>query len=67
MINLEDKKRKENSFLDPTITVGIVGHCKLEALTRIKQFFQEQKDFDVVYIKATSGKLWIKEGENGDY
>ena len=63
---MEDKIRKERDIFDPPVTIGIVGHCRMGTLQEIKRFFQELEGFDTVYLKTTSGKLWIKEGDSND-
>lgn len=62
---MNEKKIKENmNGFNPNVTIGIVGYGPLDALQEIKDFFETLDGFNVVYIKTSSGRLWIKEGEN---
>jgi len=60
---LEDKIRKGNNAFDTPVTIGIVGHCDIDNLARIKQILENLEGFDLVFFKTSSGKLWIKEGD----
>ena len=64
---MEDKKKQEkkNGF-EAVVTVGIVGHCPIEKLPELKHAIEAVSDFDLVFFKTSSGRLWIKDGDNGD-
>jgi len=63
---MEDKIRKENNGFNIPITVGIVGHIPVDFLPDFKKAVESIKEFDLVIFKTSSGRLWIKEGNN-DY
>ena len=58
---MKEKKIKMNGF-NPNITIGIIGYGPLDALQEIKDFFEMIDGFKIVYIKTSSGRLYIKEG-----
>ena len=60
---MKDEVRKENNGFDVIVTIGIVGHCPIERLQEIKQVLEAISDFDLVFFKTSSGKLWIQEGD----
>lgn len=62
MILLKEKIREGNDVFNAPVTIGIVGHCDIEDLSRLKQVIQELEGFDLVFFKTSSGRLWIKEG-----
>lgn len=47
----------------PNVTVGIVLHCDPELVDKIRQDMENLYDADIVFIKQSWGKLWIKEGD----
>ena len=57
---MEDKT-KQDGFNVP-ITVGFVGHIPIEFLNDLKNAVESIHNFDLVFFKTSSGKLWIKEG-----
>jgi len=57
---------KNKKCFDADVTVGIVGHCPIETLQELKRTLEAISDFDLVFLKTSSGKLWIKEGEVGN-
>ena len=61
---MKEKKIKETNGFNPNVTIGIVGYGDLDTLQEIKYFFSKLSSFTVVYIKTSTGRLWIKEGSN---
>ena len=59
------KIRKENGF-DMPVTIGFVGHIPLVQLQLLKKAIEGVPDFDLVFFKTSSGRLWIKGDKNGD-
>jgi hypothetical protein len=54
---------EEKTPFNSVVTLAFVGHCPIELLQSIKEQLNEISGFDVVFFKVSSGKLWIKEGE----
>jgi hypothetical protein len=54
---------EEKTHFNSIVTIGFVGHCPIELLQSIKEQLNEISGFDVVFFKVSSGRLWIKEGE----
>ena len=48
----------------PKLTLGIVCHCDENKVEDIKNYI-EMLEGDVIFIKTSWSRLWIKEG-NGD-
>ena len=61
-LKLNGKKR---DVIMPKITLGIVCHCDENKVEDIKNYI-EMLDGDVIFIKTSWSRLWIKEGVNGD-
>lgn len=61
---MEDKIRQEKNGFDVTVTVGFVGHISIEHLQTLKESIESIPEFDLVFFKTSSGRLWIKEGIN---
>ena len=59
---MKDKISKDNVFY--SVTVGIVGHCTIDNLQELKRLLETIPGFDLVFFKTSSGRLWIKEGED---
>ena len=59
---MEEKIRK-NGF-DTPLTVGFVGHIPINLLSTLKESIETIPEFDLVFFKTSSGRLWIKEGDN---
>jgi len=57
------EKIRKNGFNAP-VTVGFVGHIPIELLQDLKNAVQSIPEFDIVYFKTSSGRLWIKEGDD---
>ena len=64
---MEGEIRQEKNGFDVIVTIGIVGHCPLERLQELKRTLEAISDFDLVFFKTSSGKLWIKEGDDETY
>ena len=47
-----------------TMVVGFVGHCSHENVSQVKKLIEATPGLRVVLFKASSTKLWIKEGES---
>lgn len=60
---MKDKIRKEKNGFDD-LTIAFVGHLSLEYLSDFKKYIESYKELDLVFFKTSSGKLWIKEGNN---
>lgn len=52
---------KDKSY--DTVTIGFVGHCNILSLFDIKKAVEKIPNFDLIFFKTTSGKLWIKESD----
>ena len=60
---MKEKEREENNIFDAPVTVGLVGHCPIEKLPELKEFFQHLEGFDVIFFRTSSGRLWITEDD----
>ena len=50
------------------IVLAVVGHCNPLFLQHIKNTIETIPHFKVIYLKTSSGKIYIVgEGENNDY
>lgn len=49
-----------------SVTVGFVGHIPIEFLQELKETLGALHEFDLVFFKTSSGRLWIKEGDARD-
>jgi len=46
------------------LTIAFVGHCSVDKVSEIKRLVESEiPDFHLIFFKASSGKLWVKEGE----
>jgi len=52
------------SQTDPTVTIGIVGHCRLSTVEQIKKFLDMLPDYYEVHCQVSPGKLWIVTGRD---
>lgn len=60
----EDKIRQEKNGFNAPVTVGFVGHIPIEFLQDLKKVVESIPEFDVIFFKTSSGRLWIKEGRD---
>ena len=60
---MQEKIRENKRLFNTVVTIGIVGHCPIDELSEIKKIFENLGYFDLVFFKTSSGKLWIKEGD----
>jgi len=60
---MEEKKNYKNNVFNNPVTVGIVGHISIDALPTLKEAVGSVKEFNLVFFKTSSGRLWIKEGD----
>lgn len=61
---MTDKIRQEKNGLDVTLTVAFVGHIPIELLQTLKESIESIPEFDLVFFKTSSGRLWIQEGKD---
>ncbi len=59
---MERMRNKQDKF-SVIVTTGFVGHCPIENLQELKEILEKLAFLDIVYFKTTSGRLWLKEGE----
>ena len=45
-----------------SLVVGFIGHTSIENLSLIKRQVDQIPGLKIVFFKASSDKLWIKEG-----
>jgi len=45
------------------LVVGFIGHTSIENLSLIKRNVEQIPGLKIVFFKASSDKLWIKEGD----
>lgn len=64
MVRTEGKTRQNKTGFTTIVTVGVVGHCPIETLQELKHLLEALDSFDMVFFKTSSGKLWIKEGDD---
>lgn len=48
------------------VVVGIVGHADVDALPKIKTYFDQLGGFRLVFFKTSSEKLYIREGKENE-
>ena len=61
---MKEKGREEKAGFGAPLVVGLVGHCQVDALPKLKEFLDTLEGFEIIFFKVGSGKLWIKEEEN---
>lgn len=54
------------NLLNPPITIGIVGHTSIEDLPQLKKTLENISGFKIIFFRTSSGKLWIREGDERD-
>ena len=64
---MEDKIRQGKNGFNAPVTVGFVGHIPIELLQELKEAVESIPDFNVIFFKTSSGRLWIQEGDERDY
>ena len=52
--------------LNPPVTIGLVGHCQFEDLQQLKRTLENISGFKIIFFRTSSGKLWIREGDERD-
>ena len=60
---MKEKKIQNGDIFNNPVTVGFVGHISIDALSKLKEAVGAVKEFDLVFFKTSSGRLWIKEGD----
>jgi hypothetical protein len=46
------------------LSIGFIGHCSIDKISELKKFVESEiPGFHLVFFKASSSKLWLKEGE----
>lgn len=61
---MEEKTRRAKNGFDVIVTTAVVGHIPIVQLPDFKHAIESIPNFDLVFIKTSSGRLWIKEGDN---
>ena len=46
-----------------SVTVGIIFHCDPDEISGIKEYLEHVYSADIVCIKQSWGRLWLKEGD----
>jgi len=46
-----------------SVTVGVIFHCNPDDIDGIRQYIEQVYGADIVCIKQTWGRLWLKEGD----
>ena len=62
---MEDKEKQGKKNVDVIVTIAAVGHIPLEHLPNFKHTIEAIPKFNLIILKTSSGKLWIKEGNDG--
>jgi hypothetical protein len=42
-----------------TLTIGFVGHCRIDDLSQVKESIENLPGFKLVFFKTTSGRIWL--------
>lgn len=58
----ESSKDKKNDF-ETVMTIGIVCHAPLENLNKLKEAVKSVEGLSLVFFKVSSGRIWLKDGE----
>ncbi|MBE3123129.1 MAG: hypothetical protein IMZ53_17100 [Thermoplasmata archaeon] len=53
----------ENIPNNNVLVVGFIGHTSIENLSLVKKQVDQIPGLKIVFFKASSDKLWIKEGD----
>jgi hypothetical protein len=47
-----------------SVTAGMIFHCNPDDIDSIRQYIEQAYNVDIVCIKQSWGRLWIKEGDS---
>jgi hypothetical protein len=50
-------------YVGATVTAGMIFHCDPDDINQIKEYIEQVYNADIVCIKQSWGRLWLKEGD----